>query len=697
MNKLLSTALLVLGIGSVTQAQNFVSTAAENKNVILEEFTGLRCTWCPAGHEVANNFKATSPNDVFLINVHEGYLSVPSTGQPDFRTTSGAVLGTQFGVNSYPTGTINRRNFPGNTADPSTPNSTVQSRATWAATGNTVLGEASPVNVAAQATIDMATRELEIIVETYFTAAAGTAPYKLNVALLQNNIEGPQIGDFRYPAAILPNGNYNHQHMLRDLITGQWGVDITSTAMGYFQADTFRYTIPAGFSYQGAPAIPANLADMEVVVFVAEGQQNIITGNEAAMTFVTPPGTSLAQASVMSMATAPTSYCDLTYVPMVTVSNNSTDMNSTIDSVEVGYSLNGAAPVTQMVTTTLAPGGSTNVSFPAIQLAANGENNVVYTIDFESFNSTLINTSAANDEFFSDGPFYTTSTAPSTNDIATTFDGLTDGAPTPANAFADNPDNIRAFKIASTYVNGLNYDLGGFGNSDGCFRWDFPTIAPGLSSMLVYEKVDMAALATAANANEAWLKWSTAYAQISSQNDRLEVLVSTDCGATWTSVYSQAGTNLATASPLNNARFYPQATQWRRDSADLTPYINSNDVLVAYRGTSDGGNCMYIDDIRTEYETAINVNNIQEVATEFELFPNPVQNSLNVAIEVADATDFNIAIQNSLGQTVQQVASQTFLGATTLTVNTSKLPAGVYFVNAVSDQGIVTKRFVVKR
>ena len=46
------------------------------------------------------------------------------------------------------------------------------------------------------------------------------------------------------PSAILPNGNYNHQHMLRHLLTGQWGDDITNTTTGSFFTNTYTYTIP---------------------------------------------------------------------------------------------------------------------------------------------------------------------------------------------------------------------------------------------------------------------------------------------------------------------------------------------------------------------------------------------------------------------------------------------------------------------
>ncbi len=66
--------------------QTFVSTTPENKNVILEEFTGIYCTYCPDGHLIAQNLHDANPNDVFLINIHTGGYSNPNgPSDPDFN------------------------------------------------------------------------------------------------------------------------------------------------------------------------------------------------------------------------------------------------------------------------------------------------------------------------------------------------------------------------------------------------------------------------------------------------------------------------------------------------------------------------------------------------------------------------------------------------------------------------------------
>lgn len=55
-------SLLTLGLGVLASSSLFaqlpVSTTAENKNVVLEEFTGIYCTFCPDGHLRASNLAA---------------------------------------------------------------------------------------------------------------------------------------------------------------------------------------------------------------------------------------------------------------------------------------------------------------------------------------------------------------------------------------------------------------------------------------------------------------------------------------------------------------------------------------------------------------------------------------------------------------------------------------------------------------
>jgi hypothetical protein len=111
MKKIFTLAAVLLTTGLL--AQTIVSTNPENKNVILEEFTGIYCVYCPEGHAIAQAIKDANPNDVYLINIHTGGYANPTGNDPDFRTQFGAAIASQSNLVGYPAGTVNRHYFPG--------------------------------------------------------------------------------------------------------------------------------------------------------------------------------------------------------------------------------------------------------------------------------------------------------------------------------------------------------------------------------------------------------------------------------------------------------------------------------------------------------------------------------------------------------------------------------------------------------
>ena len=99
----------------IASSQTFVSTSVENKNVILEEYTGISCGYCPDGHKIAQDLHNANPNDVFLINIHTGGYANPQGPDTDFNTSFGSALAGQTGLTGYPSGTVNRHIFSGST------------------------------------------------------------------------------------------------------------------------------------------------------------------------------------------------------------------------------------------------------------------------------------------------------------------------------------------------------------------------------------------------------------------------------------------------------------------------------------------------------------------------------------------------------------------------------------------------------
>jgi hypothetical protein len=260
----LVVAILAGLTGFAQITDTIVSTTPSNRNVLLEEYTGVNCTWCPDGHRMANELKATNPDRICLINIHQGTFAANT-----YTTQFGNALANQTGLDGYPSGTINRHVFSGN--------KTALNRGDWANAANQILNMASPVNIAAEGTLDMSTRTLNIRVQLYYTGTQTVTSNALNLAILQDNVLGNQVGMSMNPAQVVGN-QYNHMHMLRHLVTGQWGETIETIAQGSLVEKNYEYVIPEQL---GSPnAIDAVLSDLNFVAFVCEGHQEVLTSIE---------------------------------------------------------------------------------------------------------------------------------------------------------------------------------------------------------------------------------------------------------------------------------------------------------------------------------------------------------------------------------------------------------------------------------
>ena len=305
--------------GAGLSAQTIVSTTPQNRNAIIEELTGFQCQWCPAGHKVVNELMEANPGRIVGINVHAGVFS---TNSP-YNTEEGAAYDAQANPDGYPAGTVNRHVFTGN--------STSLGRNQFEAASQTIMNMASPVNVAAVGRVDETTREVTLHIEIYYTGNSSVETNYLNVAVLQNNVMGQQSGGAAHYPEMMENGQYRHMHMLRKMLTGTWGTAIPAT-QGTFIDTTITWTVPQSIGQVPVPS----LSDLDFVVFVAEGHQEIITGVKATVITETPV---ISAFKVYQVAD-----CGLDYQPYVTITNSTErDFNTfylNYDGEEIGYSKN---------------------------------------------------------------------------------------------------------------------------------------------------------------------------------------------------------------------------------------------------------------------------------------------------------------------------------------------------------------------
>ncbi|MBR3951746.1 MAG: Omp28-related outer membrane protein [Bacteroidaceae bacterium] len=251
---LLSIMALTIAI-VMCRAERNVSTEVQYKNVLVEEFTGIHCGYCPQAHKIVAELLKAQPEKVYAIAVHAGHYSVPHSDEPDFRTSEGTEINNYFGISGYPAGMVNRQRYD---------DRIIINRTSWATVASIEAQIVAPVNLWMKSSFDESTRTLTVDVEGYYTADTNADFNLLNVVVTENNIMGPQSGGGL-------GSEYMHQHMARAYLTSTWGDTITTCKKGDFFSKQYTYAVP-----ESIKEVAVNPAELEVVAYIAVNEENIL-------------------------------------------------------------------------------------------------------------------------------------------------------------------------------------------------------------------------------------------------------------------------------------------------------------------------------------------------------------------------------------------------------------------------------------
>src|SRR5690606_16620374 len=100
LNKLLIMKKLILPILFVSF---YVTTHAQTvKKVILEDFTGTWCGWCPEGTIVLEGMEAANPTSL---------IAVASHNNDGLKIADGSAIQSGLAISSFPAGAVDRLKF----------------------------------------------------------------------------------------------------------------------------------------------------------------------------------------------------------------------------------------------------------------------------------------------------------------------------------------------------------------------------------------------------------------------------------------------------------------------------------------------------------------------------------------------------------------------------------------------------------
>jgi len=195
------------------------------------------------------------------------------------------------------------------------------------------------------------------------------------------------------------------------------------------------------------------------------------------------------------------------------------------------------------------------------------------------------------------------------------------------------------------------------------------------------------------------LSFDYAYAQRdANSNDKLEVMVSNNCGSSWTNVYSSSGYTLATALPMPMA-YLPDVndiSQWQTVTINLTGY-NSPSVLVKFVVTNDNGNNLYIDNVNLNQTQPVGLIKETKLSNQVSIFPNPTSGNATLRVFSLSSGKSKLILINTMGQIVSSKTIDLFSGNNNILIDTKEFSNGIYSVVLETATETVVKKISISK
>ena len=192
------------------------------------------------------------------------------------------------------------------------------------------------------------------------------------------------------------------------------------------------------------------------------------------------------------------------------------------------------------------------------------------------------------------------------------------------------------------------------------------------------------------NVAGASVSYDVAYAKYDNNySDTMAIKVSSDCGATYTTVFVKGGDALGTA-PSQTSYFTPTASQWRRDSVIITDFSGAEEVFIAFENRGRYGNPIYIDNINIRRLATVNLPKTEALSCR--IFPNPTTDWCNMLLQNTSNTISTFSVIDISGR---EIAKGIFTN-NEATFNTASWAQGLYMVEISSGIKKLREKLVVR-
>lgn len=216
-----------------------------SQNVLIEEYTGVRCQNCPAGAQLLEDLKNIHGERLVILSIHGGFFAQPMNKENKLilDNANGAELIQIFNQPlGYPSAMVNRKIFTGQTSRFLGGNS-------WAGYIDEEKKKPPSMGIDLDIQTIMAQKKLVIACEVTALENPTNSFLYLSLVITENNIRDAQLG----PAGV--DTNYIHRHVMRKFVTGVQGSQIDRLNINEKRVYNFNTDYPGDWKLNDLSAV----------------------------------------------------------------------------------------------------------------------------------------------------------------------------------------------------------------------------------------------------------------------------------------------------------------------------------------------------------------------------------------------------------------------------------------------------------
>jgi hypothetical protein len=476
------------------------------------------------------------------------------------------------------------------------------------------------------------------------TGAVSTANMFARFAIIERNIY--------FTTAPGSNGEKHFEGVMKKMLPNATGTALPAVMN---PGDSVNYT----FSWTMANVYDMN--QIAVVGFVQEdGAKEIIQGGYSRTLINNDAGITGLSSSFLN--------CNPNVTPSVTVFNYGI---SPLTSLDILYKVDAGAFSTYSWTGTIASGSSAVVTLPTITFTSG-----VHTLTVKTSNPNAVVDQDPNNDQTVSSILITSAAiaAPITQNFAASA-----YPPSGWARYTQDATNSWSRSAATASASTPN---------SGSSKIDYYNSNPGQIDELYLPAFDLSTATSATLTFQvAKVRYSAAY------TDQLDIIATSDCGATISTVYSKSDANgLTTNLTPNTAAWTPVAADWRLETVDMNAFVGQPNVVAAFKAISGYGNNGYVDDVNLTTTVGIGENAVEQ---SINVYPMPSTGNVSITVDKIQSSNFTVIITDVAGKLISREENVQNNG--TLNVDLSAQENGTYFVTLETQGQRIIKKVVLNK